>query len=170
MTARADVGVSALADSGCGALDDVAPNGPSGGGPSGGGEVLDVVGIGFGPANLAVAVVLEELAESGTRLRAAFVESKPAFSWHPGMMLPGANMQIAFPKDLATMRNPRSAYTFFNYLHNKGRMVDFINQQTFSRAGTSSVIIWPGPRIPSTPMSGTEPGPRASHSTATTWW
>ena len=92
-------------------------------------DVLDVVGIGFGPANLAVAVVLEELAESGTALSAAFVESKPEFSWHPGMMLPGANMQIAFPKDLATMRNPRSAYTFFNYLHAKGRMVDFINQQ-----------------------------------------
>ena len=144
MTARADVGVSALADSGCGALDDVAPNGPSGGGPSGGGEVLDVVGIGFGPANLAVAVVLEELAESGTRLRAAFVESKPAFSWHPGMMLPGANMQIAFPKDLATMRNPRSAYTFFNYLHNKGRMVDFINQQTFfpSRHEFGDYLAW----------------------------
>ena len=98
-------------------------------------DVLDVVGIGFGPANLAVAVVLEELAESGTALSAAFVESKPEFSWHPGMMLPGANMQIAFPKDLATMRNPRSAYTFFNYLHAKGRMVDFINQHGIAVVG-----------------------------------
>ena len=107
-------------------------------------DVLDVVGIGFGPANLAVAVVLEELAESGTALSAAFVESKPEFSWHPGMMLPGANMQIAFPKDLATMRNPRSAYTFFNYLHAKGRMVDFINQQTFfpSRHEFGDYLAW----------------------------
>lgn len=109
-----------------------------------GDDVLDVVGIGFGPANLAVAVVLEELAGSGVRLNAAFVESKPAFSWHPGMMLPGANMQIAFPKDLATMRNPRSAYTFFNYLHSKGRMVDFINQQTFfpSRHEFGDYLAW----------------------------
>ena len=45
-------------------------------------DVLDVVGIGFGPANLAVAVVLEELAESGTALGAAFGK-QTGFSWHP---------------------------------------------------------------------------------------
>lgn len=133
-------------------------------------DVLDVVGIGFGPANLAVAVVLEELAESGTALSAAFVESKPEFSWHPGMMLPGANMQIAFPKDLATMRNPRSAYTFFNYLHAKGRMVDFINQQTFFPSRHEFGTISPGPRTPSVLTSGTEPVRSESLSTAIRWW
>ena len=108
--------------------------------------VVDVIGIGFGPANLAFAIAVGEANESGDQrpIEAVFVEAKPAFGWHPGMMLPGATMQIAFPKDLVTMRNPRSEYSFFNYLHTKGRMVDFINHQTFfpSRQEFGDYLAW----------------------------
>ena len=108
--------------------------------------VVDVIGIGFGPANLAFAIAVDEANESGDQrpIEAVFVEAKPAFGWHPGMMLPGATMQIAFPKDLVTMRNPRSEYSFFNYLHTKGRMVDFINHQTFfpSRQEFGDYLAW----------------------------
>jgi L-ornithine N5-oxygenase len=34
-------------------------------------------------------------------------------------------------KDMATMRNPRSEFTFINYLHQKGRLVEFANLNTF---------------------------------------
>ncbi|MDG3009877.1 lysine N(6)-hydroxylase/L-ornithine N(5)-oxygenase family protein [Rhodococcus sp. D2-41] len=98
------------------------------------GEVLDVVGVGFGPANLALAIAIEEHNEScdpGLQVRAAFVERQPQFGWHPGMLLEGATMQIAFPKDLATFRNPTSRYSFFAYLHARQRLVDFVNHQTF---------------------------------------
>lgn len=40
-------------------------------------------------------------------------------------------MQITFLKDLATMRNPKSDFTFVNYLHKKNRLVEFANLGTF---------------------------------------
>ncbi|KAH8172330.1 l-lysine 6-monooxygenase (NADPH-requiring) domain-containing protein [Sarocladium implicatum] len=40
-------------------------------------------------------------------------------------------MQISFVKDLATLRDPRSDFTFLNYLHSQDRLVDFTNLDTF---------------------------------------
>lgn len=40
-------------------------------------------------------------------------------------------MQITFMKDMATFRDPRSEFTFINYLHKKGRLVAFSNLGTF---------------------------------------
>ncbi|MBC9250731.1 ornithine monooxygenase [Pseudomonas alcaligenes] len=94
----------------------------------------DVIGLGFGPANLAIAVALDE--DRRTReqggLRYCFLEKKPAFEWHGGMLLEDSRMQISFLKDLATLRNPSSRYTFINYLHQKGRLESFINISTFT--------------------------------------
>ena len=47
------------------------------------------------------------------------------------MLLPDARMQISFLKDLATLRNPRSEFTFINYLKAKDRLVQFVNLSTF---------------------------------------
>lgn len=47
------------------------------------------------------------------------------------MLLPGAKMQISFMKDLASLRDPRSKFTFLNYVHENGRLIDFINLNTF---------------------------------------
>lgn len=82
-----------------------------------------MLGIGFGPSNLALAVAL---AERGVRGR--FVDAQPRFGWHRDMLLPGTRMQIPFLKDLATLRNPQSAFTFVNYLNDRGRLVDFIGR------------------------------------------
>ncbi|TQM02791.1 lysine N(6)-hydroxylase/L-ornithine N(5)-oxygenase family protein [Pseudonocardia kunmingensis] len=99
---------------------------------SGGDEPLDVVGVGFGPSNLGLAIAIEEYnAESARPIRAEFVEVKEQFGWHTGMLLPGTTMQISFLKDLATQRNARSRYSFVNYLAERDRLVDFINHQTF---------------------------------------
>ncbi|MEJ4097168.1 lysine N(6)-hydroxylase/L-ornithine N(5)-oxygenase family protein [Corynebacterium bovis] len=105
------------------------------------GRVRDVVGVGFGPGNLGLAVALEE---ENPGLDALFLESRDHFAWHPGMLLPGANMQISFLKDLATVRNPRSRYTFTNYLRERGRLVDFINRQTFTpeRVEFTDYLAW----------------------------
>lgn len=40
-------------------------------------------------------------------------------------------MQISFIKDLATLRNPKSDFTFLNYLHRQKRLIHFSNQATF---------------------------------------
>lgn len=93
----------------------------------------DVVGIGFGPSNLSLAIALEELCgttgEPGPA--AAFFERKPSLGWHRGMLLPDAKMQISFLKDLVTFRNPASRFSFVSYLHAKGRLPRFVNNQDF---------------------------------------
>jgi L-ornithine N5-oxygenase len=86
----------------------------------------DVVGIGFGPANLALAIAIEE---SDTPFAMAFHERQASFGWHTGMLIEGATMQVSFLKDLATMRNPNSRYTFLTYLHAHGRLPTFINSK-----------------------------------------
>jgi L-ornithine N5-oxygenase len=47
------------------------------------------------------------------------------------MLVPGARMQISFMKDMATFRDPRSKFTFLNYLHAHNRLVMFSNLATF---------------------------------------
>ena len=102
----------------------------------------DLICVGFGPASLAIAVALQDtLSSSGSgptlpgfrhRLpRVIFLERQTTFAWHAGMLLPGAKMQISFVKDLATLRNPRSEFTFLNYLHKNNRLVQFTNLGTF---------------------------------------
>jgi L-ornithine N5-monooxygenase len=108
----------------------------SGGAPEANGvdPMLDVVGVGFGPSNLALAIAIHEHnADPATTrpISAEFVELKPEFGWHTGMLIPGATMQISFLKDLVTQRNPQSAFTFLNYLTERGRLTEFINYKTF---------------------------------------
>ncbi len=90
--------------------------------------IYDVIGIGFGPANIAMAIALDEMAPD---LKCMFVDKKKNMGWHPGMMFNDATMQVSFLKDLVTQRNPISEYSFVNYLHSVGRLNDFINLQTF---------------------------------------
>lgn len=87
----------------------------------------DIVSIGFGPAALAIAIAMRD---RGLTPRILFLEKQSEFGWHTGMLLPSTKMQISFVKDLATMRNPRSPFTFLNYLHQKGRLVQFTNLST----------------------------------------
>jgi len=101
----------------------------NGGAPNGDvDDVYDLICIGFGPASLAIAVALYD---RELPARVLFLERQPSFAWHIGMLLPGTRMQISFMKDLATLRNPRSEFTFLNYLHRKKRLVSFTNLGTF---------------------------------------
>ncbi len=98
--------------------------------PAGGdGEVYDVVGIGFGPANLALAVAMEEAAHE-EQVKRLFLEAKPRYQWHPGMLLEGSLLQVTVLKDLITVEDPCSRFTFLNYLKQKGRLYDFLNLRT----------------------------------------
>jgi len=106
-------------------------------------ELHDLVCVGFGPASLAIGVALHDALDGtdpslddipglqGRPPKVAFLEKQSQFAWHAGMLLPGAKMQITFMKDMATMRNPRSEFTFINYLHQKDRLVEFANLNTF---------------------------------------
>ncbi|ASR56063.1 ornithine monooxygenase [Cellulomonas sp. PSBB021] len=84
----------------------------------------DVIGIGFGPANIALAVALEE---EGYDLDVQFVESRPEPSWQAAMMLDGSDIQNHPVRDLVSLRNPRSRYSFINFLFENGRLLDHLN-------------------------------------------
>lgn len=103
--------------------------------------IYDVVGIGFGPANLSLAIALEEENPDSKKL---FLESKEGFVWHPGMLIDDTNIQISFLKDLVTLRNPRSHYSFLNYLYEKDRLKDFVNLTDFypSRFEYNDYMTW----------------------------
>lgn len=92
----------------------------------------DLIGIGFGPSNLALAIALQERAEQGGRpFDALFLERQPDYSWHGNTLVAQSELQISFLKDLVTLRNPSSRFSFVNYLKAHGRLVDFINLGTF---------------------------------------
>ncbi|WP_323118193.1 lysine N(6)-hydroxylase/L-ornithine N(5)-oxygenase family protein [Burkholderia alba] len=93
-------------------------------------SVFDLIGVGFGPSNLSLAVRLAEQA-GGANLAHCFIERQPEFGWHRGMLLDDCRMQISFLKDLVTMRDPTSRFTFINYLFERGRLADFVNLKNF---------------------------------------
>lgn len=109
-------------------------------------QTYDVVGVGFGPSNLSLAVALEELprADVPEPMNAVFFERQPSVRWHPGMLLPGAKMQVSFLKDLVTFRNPVSQYSFVSYLHATGRLAGFVNTKDFfpTRVEFHSYLEW----------------------------
>ncbi|KGM32328.1 lysine N(6)-hydroxylase/L-ornithine N(5)-oxygenase family protein [Inquilinus limosus] len=112
--------------------------------------IHDVVGVGFGPSNLALAIALDEaLRQRGAALSHHFIEKQPGFTWHGGMLLPDSDMQISFLKDLVSLRDPTSPLTFVNYLHQKGRLEAFINRKTFfpSRVEFNDYLGWVAARF-----------------------
>ncbi|KRV64066.1 lysine N(6)-hydroxylase/L-ornithine N(5)-oxygenase family protein [Pseudomonas citronellolis] len=92
----------------------------------------DVLGIGFGPSNLALAIALQEQAQrEGLDYHALFLDKQGDYRWHGNTLVAQSELQISFLKDLVSLRNPTSPYSFVNYLHSQGRLADFINLGTF---------------------------------------
>ena len=84
---------------------------------------LDCVGIGVGPFNLSLACLMEPDRD----LKAVFLEKRDKLLWHQGMQLPGAKIQVSHVKDLVTLADPTSRYSFMNYLKERGQLYHFVN-------------------------------------------
>ena len=113
-------------------------------------KVHDVLGIGFGPSNLALAIALEEHNRTGDDpLEAVFFERQESFGWHRGMLIEGTTMQVSYLKDLVTMRNPASDFSFLAYLHDRDRLADFINHKTMfpTRVEYHDYLEWAAARV-----------------------
>lgn len=93
---------------------------------------VDVLAIGAGPANLALAVALEESTWSDLAEHTLLLEQHPDIRWQRNLLLPWARSQVSFLKDLVTLRNPRSRFSFLNFLHERGRLDEFVNLATFN--------------------------------------
>lgn len=87
--------------------------------------------IGAGPANLALAVAVEESGAPGLAERTLLLEQHPDIRWQRDLLLPWARSQVSFLKDLVTLRNPRSRFSFLSFLHDRGRLDEFVNLATF---------------------------------------
>ncbi|MDX3098810.1 lysine N(6)-hydroxylase/L-ornithine N(5)-oxygenase family protein [Streptomyces sp. ME19-03-3] len=87
----------------------------------------DFIAIGLGPYNLGLACLTEPI----DGLDGVFLESKPDFDWHPGMLLDFATLQTPFMADLVTLADPTSPYSFLNYLKESGRLYPFYIREMF---------------------------------------
>lgn len=110
-------------------------------------EDFDVVGVGLGPFNLSLAVLIEPLNE----FRVRFFEAQPEFRWHPGLMFPGAKLQVSFLKDLVTLVDPTSAYSFLNFLVAERRLYRFLiaHSDTCSRQEFEQYYQWAASQLKS---------------------
>jgi L-ornithine N5-oxygenase len=89
-----------------------------------GAEILDYIGVGFGPSNLALAIAFDEIAPHCVGL---YFEQAPEIDWHGGLLFSHSRLQISFLKDLVTLRNPQSPFSFLSYLKHVGRLESFAN-------------------------------------------
>jgi L-ornithine N5-monooxygenase len=105
---------------------------------------VELLAIGAGPSNLALAVALEELAPEDLARNSLLIERAGAVQWQRGLLLPWTKSQVSFLKDLVTRRNPRSRFSFLSYLHAVGRLDDFINMGSFNpyRIEISDYLNW----------------------------
>jgi len=87
--------------------------------------IYDVLGVGFGPSNIALAVAMREA--RCDKLSTIFIERNQEASWHDGMLLDGSDVQHNMLRDLVTPVNPLSRFSFVNYLHEAGRFFEFLN-------------------------------------------
>jgi L-ornithine N5-oxygenase len=105
---------------------------------------VELLAVGGGPSNLALAVAIEEMAPPELAANTLVIEQADSIAWQRGMLLPQAQIQVSFLKDLVTLRNPRSKFSFINYLHSIGRLSEFINMGNFwpYRVEISDYLRW----------------------------
>lgn len=105
---------------------------------------VELLAIGAGPSNLALAVALEDLGLDGLAENSLVIERGRSIQWQEGLLMPWAKSQVSFVKDLVSLRNPRSEFTFLNYLHSIGRLDAFINMGSFTpyRLEISGYLQW----------------------------
>ncbi|WP_369266880.1 lysine N(6)-hydroxylase/L-ornithine N(5)-oxygenase family protein [Streptomyces harbinensis] len=110
-------------------------------------QPYDLAGIGIGPANLSLAA----LAHTQPGLTAAWYEQRPAFHWHPGLLIEGATLQVPFLADLVTLADPTNPWSFLNYLRHHQRLYPFYLSERFHspRAEYDDYCRWVSRGLPS---------------------
>ncbi|WP_162795253.1 SidA/IucD/PvdA family monooxygenase, partial [Nonomuraea lactucae] len=107
----------------------------------------DLVGVGIGPFNLSLAA----LSDGVPGMRTLFLDAKPAFSWHPGLLMEGTVLQVPFLADLVTMADPTSRWSYLNYIRCHDRMFPFFFSERFHipRREYDHYCRWAAERLPS---------------------
>lgn len=107
----------------------------------------DLLGVGLGPFGLSLAA----LADGVDGLDAIFVDQRESFSWHPGLLLEGATLQVPFLADLVTLVDPTSRWSFLSYLRERGRLFRFYFAERFlvPRREYDAYLRWVAGSLPS---------------------
>lgn len=108
-------------------------------------RTYDLAGVGIGPMNLGLAALAAPLED----VDAVFLDQRPGFSWHPGMLIEGTTLQVPFLADLVTMADPTSPYSFLAWLKETGRLYQFYIRESFYplRAEYDAYCRWAAGRI-----------------------
>lgn len=131
--------------------------------------VHDLLGIGLGPFNLGLAALADPLPD----VDAVFLEGRDEVSWHPGMMLPEATLQVPFLADLVTMADPTSRWSFLAFLKETERLYPFYVRESFYplRSEYDDYLRWVAERLPSVRLgqrvTGVERGPDGVYTVTT---
>lgn len=107
----------------------------------------DILGVGLGPFNLGLAALLS----SHNCLSSVFLEQKPEFRWHEGLLLEGTTLQVPFLADLVTMSDPTHPLSYLNYLHQHHRLYNFYFYERFliPRLEYDDYCRWASNQLPS---------------------
>lgn len=106
---------------------------------------LSLIGIGFGPQGVALAAAIHDM---GERLgvdftdQVAFFEKESGPGWQTGLLFRNADIQHHYLRDLATPRDPRSRFTFANFLKEYDRIYEFGSLVYGGGGGAVSRIEW----------------------------
>ncbi|QHF94177.1 alcaligin biosynthesis protein [Streptomyces sp. NHF165] len=115
-------------------------------------EEPDFVAIGVGPFNLGLAALTDPI----PGLDGLFLDDKPDFTWHPGMLLEDSTLQTPFMSDLVTLADPTSPLSFLNHLKETGRLYPFYIRESFYplRAEFSDYCRWAARKLGDTVRFG----------------
>ncbi len=82
----------------------------------------DVIGIGTGPFNLSLAALLHPI----KNISSIFFDKQSEFIWHKGLLFSDAELQVHYLKDLVSLVDPTSPFSFLNFLAIHKRLYQFI--------------------------------------------
>jgi L-ornithine N5-oxygenase len=123
-----------------------------------------IVGVGFGPAGIALSAALTDDALHGVpgaeprqAAEAVFFERADDSAWQPGMVLPGTDIQHHFLRDFGSPRYPGSHFGFVRFLQDVDRFYPFTLRGGYvSRGEWSAYCQWAAQRTESQVVYGHE--------------
>ncbi|MCX5357040.1 lysine N(6)-hydroxylase/L-ornithine N(5)-oxygenase family protein [Streptomyces mirabilis] len=108
-------------------------------------RLAQVLAIGAGPANLSLAALAEPLED----ISVTILEARDSVSWHPGLLWSNSRLQVDGIKDLVSLIDPRSEFSFMNFLHEEGRLYRHLiaSKEYVSRAEFDQYFSWVAGRL-----------------------
>jgi L-lysine 6-monooxygenase (NADPH-requiring) len=110
-----------------------------------------VLAIGAGQANLSLAALTDPL----PNVEVTVLEGRPQIRWHPGLQIHNSELQVSFLKDLVTLVDPRSRFSFLSFLKAENRIYRALiaNRDYTSRLEFERYIQWVAQNLPDVPTN-----------------